>query len=276
MFWATILVFSLSTERIYLYPCCRCPCPSTTQVILDIVRCDGRLGEAVWLGGAGWSIIGGPGNKLLKTHRSDLREPVSGADYRRPGGGAEPGAWPSSARRLPRRFKEPGRTEADQRVRYSPHPQSTELKFFDGVPTVKPIKTIPNTSPMAGWKMLATMERFDSVDSMTAPNPIVFLVDVDDTLLNNDHIQGDLKRHIDREFGAEYQYRLLGESGRSLQRAGVSGLSGRPPALPGRETPIEPHLVTVASFLVDYPFADRLYPGITRRAGAVSRDGGKL
>ncbi len=37
---------------------------------------------------------------------------------------------------------------------------------------------------------------------MTTPNPIVFLVDVDDTLLDNDRIQDDLKRHIEREFGA--------------------------------------------------------------------------
>ena len=38
---------------------------------------------------------------------------------------------------------------------------------------------------------------------MTIPNPIVFLVDVDDTLLDNDRIQDDLKHHIEREFGAE-------------------------------------------------------------------------
>ena len=36
---------------------------------------------------------------------------------------------------------------------------------------------------------------------MKLPNSIVFLVDVDDTLLENDRIQNDLKRHIEREFG---------------------------------------------------------------------------
>ena len=36
---------------------------------------------------------------------------------------------------------------------------------------------------------------------MTSPNSIVFLVDVDNTLLNNDRIQDDIKRHLDREFG---------------------------------------------------------------------------
>ena len=38
---------------------------------------------------------------------------------------------------------------------------------------------------------------------MTAPNPTVFLVDVDDTLLDNDRIQEDLNRHLERQFGAE-------------------------------------------------------------------------
>ena len=37
---------------------------------------------------------------------------------------------------------------------------------------------------------------------MTIPNPIVFRVDVDDTLLDNDRIQDDLKHHIERELGA--------------------------------------------------------------------------
>jgi len=71
--------FLLSTERIYLYPW-RVSVPIDYQVVLDVVRCDGRLGDAVWLE-ARWSILGGPEKKLLKTNRSSMREPVSGADY---------------------------------------------------------------------------------------------------------------------------------------------------------------------------------------------------
>ena len=90
--------------------------------------------------------------------------------------------------------------------------------------------------------------------------PIVFLVDVDDTLLENDRIQSDLKHHIEREFGArcrdqfwaiqEELFNLLGYRDYlgALQRFRV-------------EHPYEPHLVTAANFLVDYPFANRLYPG---------------
>ncbi len=42
---------------------------------------------------------------------------------------------------------------------------------------------------------------------MTIPNPIVFLVDVDDTLLDNDRIQEDLKHHLEGQFGAECRNR---------------------------------------------------------------------
>jgi uncharacterized protein len=71
--------FLLPTENIYLFPW-RVSVPIDYQVTLDIVRCDGRLGDAVWLE-VRWSIFKGPEKKLLKTSRSSLREPVSGADY---------------------------------------------------------------------------------------------------------------------------------------------------------------------------------------------------
>src|SRR6266566_414997 len=92
------------------------------------------------------------------------------------------------------------------------------------------------------------------------PAPIVFLVDVDNTLLDNDRIQDDLKRHLEREFGAASRDRywaileqLFVELGYrdylgALQRCRV-------------EHPEDIHLLTMSSFLVDYPFADRLYPG---------------
>ena len=71
--------FLLPTERIYLYPW-RVSVPIEYQVAVDIVRCDGRLGDAAWLE-ARWSVFKGPEKKLLKTNRSSIREPVSGADY---------------------------------------------------------------------------------------------------------------------------------------------------------------------------------------------------
>ena len=72
---------------------------------------------------------------------------------------------------------------------------------------------------------------------MTTPNPIVFLVDVDDTLLENDRIQEDLKRHIERQFGAECRDRYWAVQEELFSELGYRDYLGRPPALPGR-TPL--------------------------------------
>jgi FMN phosphatase YigB (HAD superfamily) len=97
------------------------------------------------------------------------------------------------------------------------------------------------------------------VDTMTSSRT-VFLVDVDNTLLDNDRIQADLKRHLEKEFGAACRDRywtileqLFIELGYrdylgALQRYRV-------------EHPRDIHLLTMSSYLVDYPFANRLYPG---------------
>jgi uncharacterized lipoprotein YmbA len=71
--------FLLPTENIYLFPW-RVSVPIEYQVVVDIVRCDGRLGDAVWLE-ARWSILKGSEKKLVKTMRSSIREPVTGTDY---------------------------------------------------------------------------------------------------------------------------------------------------------------------------------------------------
>ncbi|MDQ6672470.1 MAG: HAD family hydrolase, partial [Chloroflexota bacterium] len=38
---------------------------------------------------------------------------------------------------------------------------------------------------------------------MTRPHDVVFLLDVDDTLLDNDWIERDLRRHLEQHFGVE-------------------------------------------------------------------------
>ncbi len=95
---------------------------------------------------------------------------------------------------------------------------------------------------------------------MTALNPKVFLVDVDDTLLDNDRIQEDLKRHIERQFGPQCRDRYWAIQEELFIELGYRDYLG---ALQRFRMgyPYDPHLVTVASFLVDYPFANRLYPG---------------
>ncbi len=91
------------------------------------------------------------------------------------------------------------------------------------------------------------------------PNPIVFLVDVDNTLLDNDRIQDDLKRHLEREFGAACRDRywaILEQLFKDLGYRDYLGALQRYRV----EHPQDIHLLSMSSFLVDYPFANRLYP----------------
>ena len=95
---------------------------------------------------------------------------------------------------------------------------------------------------------------------MTLPNSIVFLVDVDNTLLDNDRIQDDIKRHLDREFGVacrERYWTILEQLFTELGYRDYLGALQRYRV----EHPQDIHLLSMSSFLVDYPFANRLYPG---------------
>jgi FMN phosphatase YigB (HAD superfamily) len=94
---------------------------------------------------------------------------------------------------------------------------------------------------------------------MILPHPIVFLVDVDNTLVDNDGIQQDLKDHLEQTYGVAARDRywkiledLMVELGYrdyigALQRFRV-------------EHPREIELLAMSSYLMDYPFAGRLYP----------------
>src|ERR1700743_3753783 len=89
---------------------------------------------------------------------------------------------------------------------------------------------------------------------------IVFLFDVDNTLLDNDRVQADLSEHLQATYGQATRDRywsifeeLRGELGYAdylgaLQRYRLDDLH-------------RPELLRMSNWLVDYPFADRLYPG---------------
>lgn len=90
-------------------------------------------------------------------------------------------------------------------------------------------------------------------------NRIVFLFDVDNTLLDNDHVTADLKRHLHSHVGAEgsQRYWQLFEQIRSeLGYADYLGALQRYRI----DYPHDPHLLTVSYFLIRYPFANRLFP----------------
>jgi len=95
---------------------------------------------------------------------------------------------------------------------------------------------------------------------MKMTRPTVFLVDVDDTLLDNGHVQTDLKKHIEREFGPQCRDRFWAIHEELFKQLGYCDYLGAFQRF-RIEHPYEPHLVTAANFLVDYPFANRLYPG---------------
>lgn len=94
---------------------------------------------------------------------------------------------------------------------------------------------------------------------MTSRHPVVFLVDVDNTLIDNDRIAADLKRHLEREVGRERQERywtIFEELRVELGYADYLGALQRYRV----EHPRDQHVLTVSSFMVNYPFANRLYP----------------
>jgi FMN phosphatase YigB (HAD superfamily) len=95
---------------------------------------------------------------------------------------------------------------------------------------------------------------------VSAPDRTVFLVDIDNTLLDNDRIQADLKRHLEREFGAACRDRYWAILEQLFDELGYRDYLG---ALQRYrvEHPKDIHLLSMSSFLVDYPFANRLYPG---------------
>ena len=91
-------------------------------------------------------------------------------------------------------------------------------------------------------------------------NEIVFLVDVDNTLLDNDHIQADIRAYLERQFGAPSRDRYWAILEELFEELGYRDYLG---ALQRYrvEHPQDMHLLSMSSFLVDYPFAKRLYPG---------------
>lgn len=94
---------------------------------------------------------------------------------------------------------------------------------------------------------------------MRPSHPTVFLVDVDNTLLDNDAIQQDLKDHIEGVYGRaarDRYWRILDDLFTELGYRDYLGALQRYRV----EHPCEVELLSMSSFLLDYPFAERLYP----------------
>ena len=90
-------------------------------------------------------------------------------------------------------------------------------------------------------------------------HPVVVLFDVDNTLLDHDRVTADLKRHLEREVGgerAQHYWVIFEQLREELGYADYLGALQRYRS----EHPHDPRLLGVSRFLIDYPFANRLYP----------------
>jgi FMN phosphatase YigB (HAD superfamily) len=92
-----------------------------------------------------------------------------------------------------------------------------------------------------------------------ARQAVVTLFDVDNTLLDNDRIVADMRRYLEHRVGSEQQryWELFEELRAELGYADYLGALQRFRL----ENPHRPHLLEVSTFLLGYPFANRLFPG---------------
>lgn len=88
---------------------------------------------------------------------------------------------------------------------------------------------------------------------------MVFLFDVDNTLLDNDRVVADLKAYLRREVGAKRQaeyWRIFEGLRDELGYADYLGALQRY----REQYPRDPHLLLLSHFMIDYPFSKRVFP----------------
>ncbi len=110
------------------------------------------------------------------------------------------------------------------------------------------------------------------VSAADAASDVAFMFDVDDTLLDNDRVEADLHEYLETQFGDGVSKRYFeifedvrAETGYAdylgaLQRYRLEDLH-------------DPRVLRVSCWLLDYPFAERLYPGALEVVARMSRLG---
>ena len=107
-------------------------------------------------------------------------------------------------------------------------------------------------------------------------NEVVVFLDVDNTLLDNDRITADLRAHLEREFGvasSEHYWTIFENLREELGYADYLGTLQRYRAETDRGGSGYKSLMQMSSFLVDYPFAARLYPNALEVVARLGRLG---
>ena len=87
----------------------------------------------------------------------------------------------------------------------------------------------------------------------------VILLDVDNTLLDNDAVERDLRRHMTDVLGADCQQRYWDIFEQLRTELGYADYLGALQRF-RVEHPRDPQVLRISLFLLHYPFADRLYP----------------
>ena len=103
-------------------------------------------------------------------------------------------------------------------------------------------------------------------------NKLVFLFDVDNTLLDHDQVTADLRKHLDSQVGvgqAKKYWEMFEELRGELGYADYLGALQRYRLA----FPRDPHLLIVSQFLIHYPFTQRLFPGAVEAVRHVERWG---
>ena len=94
---------------------------------------------------------------------------------------------------------------------------------------------------------------------MTKTPDVVFLFDVDNTLIDNDRVQAHLSEHLEQTYGAatrDRDWEIFEQLRSELGYADYLGALERY----RMEDLHRPELLRMSNWLVDYPFAERLYP----------------
>jgi FMN phosphatase YigB (HAD superfamily) len=91
------------------------------------------------------------------------------------------------------------------------------------------------------------------------PAKTVFLFDVDNTLLDNDAIADDLKHYLRREVGQEQEERYWAAFERIRAELGYADYLGALQRYRA-EYPHDLRVLAAGEFLIEYPFADQLFP----------------
>jgi FMN phosphatase YigB (HAD superfamily) len=90
-------------------------------------------------------------------------------------------------------------------------------------------------------------------------DPVIFLLDVDNTLLDNDRFAADLGERLESSFGALERARYWELFAKRREALGLADYLG---TLQDFRTGLDdkPQLLGMSDFLLEYPFADRLFP----------------